>query len=66
VRFGAVLGYLSLEVEQDQAWQIPCSLRLDHAAYFAPQDAWIWEYRQPCRCIDSGCLSIRRLITPPP
>jgi len=45
LRFGAVLGCLGLEVEQDQAWQIPRSLRLDHTAYSPPQTAWMGAYR---------------------
>ncbi|MCL6546558.1 MAG: hypothetical protein K6T61_15155 [Bryobacteraceae bacterium] len=66
LRFGAVFGWLGPEVEQDQAWQIPRSLRLDHTAYSPPQTPWMGAYRYPGRGIDLGCLSICWLVTPPP
>ena len=35
----------TMEVEQDQAWEILRSLGLDPAAYFPPDDGWMDVYR---------------------
>jgi hypothetical protein len=37
-RFGTGFGCFGQEVEQNQAWQIPRSLRLDQAASSPPRD----------------------------